>query len=334
MSADFSMRQLLACLNISVFNPVMDPALQKVEQIEEKQEAETKNPFHTGVALAGMISAALLAFFGLRSAAFIAGTVLFSVCSLALRKAKSDGVRFLLMTYHLSGFFLLTEAVFKISPFAMTACLFVFFVRSLFYPVGQWQRIVLSVSFFGAVCFLCRDSVFWALGAFSVLGTALLIFPLKNVYGREAGFVFTVLPLSGMLLSGALTVSGGASPLQEENMLVFPFTVDFLLLLAGLWRDMETNEIFWAVVIMFALLVIGWGVSVGLQGSLVLFVIAFFSNSAVLGKIAAFTVAGFLLIFFLSLPVSLFSAAVAGIVSGLIFDFFRYRLGLFSGKDG
>lgn len=328
------MRQLLACLNISVFNPEMDSALKKVERIEEKQEAETKSPFHTGIALTGMLSAAFLAFYGLRSVAFVAGVTLFLVCSLALRKVKSDGIRFLLKTYHLSGFFLLTEAMFEFSPLVMTVCLFFFFVSGLFSPTGQWQRSILSVLFFGGICFLCRDSVVWVLGAFSVLGTVLSIFPLKNVYGREAGFAFEVLPLFGLLVMDFLTVSGSISPLQDEKMLVFPFTANLLLLLSGLWRDMETDELFLAVIGIIILFIVGLTLSPGIQGSLVLFVIAFFSNSAVLGKIAAFASAGFFLVFFLSLPVSLFSAAIISAVAGLIFEFFRHRLGRFAGKGG
>ena len=334
MSTDFSMRQLLACLNISVFNPVMDSALEKVERIEEKQEAETESSFHTGIALAGMLSAAFLAFYGLRSVAFVAGATLFLVCSLALRKVKSDSIRFFLETYRLSGFFLLTKAIFEFSPLVMTVCLFFFFVCSLFSPTGQWQRIVSAVLFFGGVCFLYRDSVFWVLGTFSVLGTALSIFPLKNVYVRESGVVFAILPLFGLLAIDLLTVSGNVLPVQDEKMLVFPFTANLLLLLSGLWRDMETDEIFLAVIGIVILFIVGLTLSSGIQGSLVLFVIAFFSNSAVLGKIAAFASAGFLLIFFLSLPVSLLSAAIISAVAGLIFEVFRYRLGCFSGKDG
>ena len=324
------MRQLLACLNISVFDPVLGPALDKVCRIDEKQEKETGNPFHTPVALTGMLSAALLAFYGLSAFPLAAGAVLFTVCGLALRHATSDGLRYVLKTYFFSGFLLLMKALFVFSPAVMTGCLFVCFVRGLFRPTGRWQRVVLSVLFFGSVCYLSGNGVFWALGAFSVAGTALLVFPLKNVYGSQAGFVFTILSVAGLLAADLASATGAALPLYGEEWLVVSFTLDLLLLLSGLWRDMEANELFGAGVGIVVLLAVGLAFSAGIQGSFVLFVVAFFSNSVVLGKIAAFLFACFLMVFFLSLPVSLFSAAVACAFAGLIFEVFRYRLGRFS----
>ena len=326
MTADFSIRQLLACLNISVFNPVMDPALKKVCQIETKQEAESKSSFYTTASLTGMASASFLCFYGLRAYSFPAGAFLFAVCGFLLRKTTSDWARFFLRTYFFSGLLLLTEAMFSFSPVAMTLCLFFFLARSLFSPADRWARIILSVLFFSGVCFLYLGSLSVVVGVFSLLGTAGLLFPLKNVYGRESGIVFTVLPLLLILGDDVLSLLNGSPSLLQNWMILVVFAAELLLLFAGLWRDMEINELFLFVAGGIVLSVCGGFLSAGLQGCIVLFLIAFFIDSPVLGKIAAFLFSCFLTVFALSMTVSFFSAAMICAVTGVFFKAVRRHL--------
>lgn len=332
MASELSIRQLLACLDVSVFDPAMEPALKKAGDIEAEQEKENTDSFHTVPLLVVMAFAASLCFYGLKAYPFAAGLPLFVFCRMALQKTTSALKRFFLRTYFSCGFFLLIKGLFDISPVLTTALLFVFLVYSLFKPAGRWQKAVLSVSFFFCMSFLCRNILFLGMSLFSIAGTIAFLFPLKNTGGRITETVFTVFPLLLVLAGDILSVSTGMPRIQGEWMMALTLAVEALLPLFALWRDTEVNERFLFLTGAVALFLCGSFVSVGIEGCCVLFLIAFFINSAALAKTAMILIACFLATLVLSLPVSLFSAAVVCVVTGGAFEFLRYRSGRFAAK--
>ncbi|MBR1777680.1 MAG: hypothetical protein IJ752_03735 [Alphaproteobacteria bacterium] len=333
MSVEFSMRQLLACLNISVFDPAMEPALKKVCLTGTEQREEQKDPFCRLMPQIGMVVSALICFWGLRAYSLVAGAFLFLICGIALRKTASYSVRYFLRTYFLTGLLLLTKACFLFSPVAVIVLLFIFWGRSLFLPEGRWLRTVLSVLFFGYVSFLAGEYRTVFLGMFSIAGTAGLLLPLKNVYSREPSIIFAVFSLLLLLGNEVFFMLGFINPLQGSVVLSIVFAIELLLLFCCLRRDLETEEIFGSVIGILSLFLVGLCLSVGIEGSAALFLVSFFMDCPALGKIAAVLFACFLLVFLLSLSVSLLWAGIISLTAGLFFEGLRFQLKLLSSKE-
>ena len=313
MSVNFSVRQLLACLNVSVFDPVKEPALKKIGQTK----TETQTSFYNIPSLIIMMIIASVCFYGLRSYSFPAGSVLFIVCGLALQKSNSGAVRFFFRTYFFAGAFLLTQAVFWLSPVVMMALLFVLLVRSFFCPADVWQRIVLAVRFF----FLLQSLPIVPLALLSFLGTAGLLFPIKGMRNREAMYVFAVLPVLSLLIE---KMTGSLS--ADSWVWTGVFTSSFLLLIFRLYRDLEIGELSLFVIGALVLFFCGILLSVGIEGSIVLFLVAFFIDSAFLATAAILLFTSFLIVCFLSLPVSLVGAGIISLIAGCFFLLLRCRI--------
>ena len=333
MSIDFSMRQLLACLNVSVFDPTVEPALRKACAPEKDLETGQNNPFYNAVSLIGMLCASLLCFYGLRPYPFAVGMPLFIICGIAMYRTTSYTLRFFLKTYFISGAFLLTEACFRVFPASVTFLLFVLLMIGIFRPVGRWQRILISVLFFFSVCFIFHDRPIVPLALFFISGTAGLLFPLKNVYVREPAFIFAIFPLLLILIGEIFAVPEIVALSRESLKISVVFTSGLLLLFVGLYRDMEIEEFFKFCAGSVALFACGVFFSVGMEGSLALFLIAFFTNCTALGRIAVILFTCFFVLFFLSLPLSLFFAGTMSLAAGVVFELFRFWLRHLSVKE-
>lgn len=310
MSVDFSVRQLLACLNVSVFDPVNEPALKKIGQ------TKTEKLTYSIPSLVMMIIIASVCFYGLRSYSFSAGSFLFAVCGLALQKTNSAVARFFFRTYFFAGALLLIHAIFSFSPVVMMTVLFVLMTRSFFCLSDAWQRIVLAALFF----VLFQNLPIVPLGLFSFLGTAGLLFPIRGTRNREAMYIFTVLP---MLLLLAEKVTGSSA---DSFVWTGVFTANFLLLIVRLYRDLEIGEFFLFIAGAVALFLCGILLSAGIEGSIVLFLTAYFIDSTFLGNVAVLLFVGFLIVLFLSLPASLFGAGIVSVIAAIFFALLRYRL--------
>lgn len=317
MSTEISMRQLLACLNISVFDPVMEPALKEVCRIEAEQKAEKRDPFCGMVSQIGMISASLICFWGLRPYALIAGLLLFVGCGAALCRAKSFMARFFWKTYFLTGLLLLLDASLSVFPIAVPTIFLFFLTRSLFFAQGRWQRYFLSILFFLACFWVFWDSSVVLTGIFSFLGTIGLLFPLKKIYLRETGIIFTVFPLILILAENISSLLGMGFFPEEIKSLCIVFSAELATLVVGLRKDMEIEEFFGFFFVLVASFLFGAFISVGIEGAFVLFLTAFFTDCPFLGKTAAVLFACFLVLFFLSLPVSLFWAGLISLFFGV-----------------
>lgn len=319
MSIDLTIRQLLACLNVSVFDPVMEPALEHA--VAERKD---KRIFCGFLLYGGILTAAFLLFWALRPYAVYAGGALFCVCGLILKNAVRSSVRIFAKTYFLSSLLLLGERLFLFSPSAAVAVVSFFFVRSIFSESDSRFRTLIAVALFVCVCAAFENERAFCAGVFSVAGTAGLLFPAKRVYAKEAGTVFVLLPLL-LLLSENLTISP-EMPFRNVVFFATAFTADFILLACCLKRDLETVEWIRFISGLLILSLCGFFVSAGMQGCAVLFLTAFFTDFPELGMASALLFGAFFLVLLLSLPVSLFSAGIAALCVASVFEYIYFRL--------
>ena len=333
MSSDFSLRQVLACLNISVFDPLVEPALKKACRIDAEQKAEKRAPFHNVFSLIVLQVAALICFAGLRPYALPAGIGLVFFCAIALKKATISSWAFFFRVYFLAGLFLLAEILFRSFSFAVPVILLMFLVRSAFVFKSRETRTLLAVWFFISVFALCRtESSFFPLvpaAVFSVVGVTGLLFPLKGLYWREPSVVFATLPLFVVLgYDIFLLVTQTVFVLYPRGATVMAvaFTAEALMLICCLRKDLELGEIVLSCLAALALFLCAFLLSGGLAGTIVLFVTAYLTDARVMGRTAAVLFSCFLTVFFLSLPISLFSAGLICALSGAVFGWFYLRL--------
>ncbi len=331
MSTDFSLRQLLACLNISVFDPLVEPSLKKACQIDAEQKAEKKNPFHSVFSLIVLQIAALLCFYGFRSHSFSAGLFFVLFGGMFLYKTTSQGYHYFFKIYFLAGLLLWGEKLFLFSPFLVAVLLLFFLLRNLTNPKARDNRVLSALWFFGVVVwtvFLFYPEFFsWTLCFFSLLGVLGLLFPLKNIYFREASVIFSVMPLFLLLVSELFCLEQKTFFCSRNEFLIaFTFFAEFFLLFFCLRTDLETNETFSFLFADFLLFLTGLFLSNGLSGTITLFTIAFFTDARDLGRSAIILFSCFLLTFFLSLPLSFLTAGWVCSFSGLVFALFYIRL--------
>ena len=318
MATEFSIRQLLACMDVSVFDPVTERALKKVAGMETALEKEPQTDVVSSIT---MFLAAFICFWGLRPYPYMTGIPLFFCCAAALHGKNSPVTVFWLKTYLLCGSFLLTEALFKVSPAGMTFFLSLLLFYSLFRVSGGWRRTVVSGLLFCCAYFCFPDHPAVSLILLPVLGTLELLFPLKRIYAREPAEVFTILPL--FFLLGEEIRQGMSCPL------VFPllFTLQLILLGIGLYRDLETGEKIRFFFETVCLSVCGFFLSAGLEGSVVLFFLAYFTNMPAFAFIATVLFVLFLILSLMASSLSLMSAGVAALIAGVIFALVWRRTG-------
>ncbi|MGN1078807.1 MAG: hypothetical protein ACI4TE_01395 [Alphaproteobacteria bacterium] len=335
MPSDFSLRQVLACLNISVFDPLVEPALKKACQIDSEQKTAKREPFHNVVSLIVMQVAALICFAGLRPYAVPAGVLLVLFGGVGAAKTGSAASRFFFKVYLLAGLFLLAETVFRFFPFAVPGIVLFFLLRGAFCPTGRETRALLAFWFFISVAAAFGadrpPSLFLLTGFFSFAGVAGLLFPLKNLYWREPSVVFAVLPLFLVLGYETAVLTGSAAPVVQSGLVsAVTFAAEAFMLIFCLRRDLETGEIVLSCLVALGVFLCALLLSGGLAGSAVLFLTAFFTDARVMGRIAAVVFSCFLIIFFLSLPISLSAAGLAAALSGVVFGLFYLHLKRFA----
>lgn len=331
MPSDFSLRQTLACLNISVFDPLVEPALEQARRIDAEQKTAKNDPFRNVFSLFVLQAAALICFAGLRPYAVPAGVLLTLTGGLAVGKAGSPAWRFFFKVYFLAGLFLLAETVFRLFPFAVPAFLFLFLSRAVFRRKSREARTLLAFWLFVSVvaAVLPQGAVFLFLsaGLFSLTGVAGLLFPLKNLYWREPSMLFAVLPLFSALGYEAAALAGYVAPVAESGFIAAVlFTAEAFMLVFRLRKDLEAEETVLFSLISAGLFPCALLLSGGLAGSAVLFLTAFFTDSRAMGRIAAALFSCFLAVFFLSLPVSLSAAGTIAAFSGIVFGLLYLRL--------
>ena len=321
MSIDLTIRQLLACLNVSVFDPLMEPALKSAAVVQEERD-DSRNAIFLCI---GMFVAAFLCFLALRPYSLQAGGTLFLICGVLLKKTACFPVRVLAKTYFLSALLLLGERLFSYSPLAAVSVLVFFFFRSLFSEKDGLFRVLISVVLFIGTCVAFKnESVFFA-GFFSMVGTAGLLFPVKKAYVKEAGTVFSLLPLLFLLMNDVYLLQNAG---VVRGYLVFPaaFMADFLLLVFLLRRDSDAAELIRLLAGAFVLFLCGFFLSAGIQGATVLFSLAYFTDSPKLGITAVVLFGLFLLVLLLSLQISLFVAGMTALCVAAFFEYLYFRL--------
>ncbi len=322
MPADFSLRQTLACLNVSVFNPAVEPALKQACRIDAERKTAKKDPFHGLFSLIVLQLAAFACFVGLRPYAVWAGTALTLAGLVAAAKTKNAAFHRFATVYLWAGLMLLGEKLFFLLPAAVPALIFPALLSGMAKQSRRERRILgsfwLAASVFAAAFRLAPAAVFPIAGLFSLIGAAGLLFPLKNVFDREPAIVFILSPLFLKLGLETAALTGWTPPVTSGCVSAAAFALQGVLLNLALRKDLESGEkaLFWlstAALFAFAALV-----SDGMAGAAVLLAVAYFTDARSLAKTAAALLIAFLAVFILNLPVSLSSAATLCAVAGLL----------------
>lgn len=324
MSSDFSVRQLLACLNISVFDPLVEPVLKKACQIDAAQLTKKKDPFHGIFSLIVWQIASFICFLGLRPYAVPMGLLLIVFCAVAIKRITSVSGRFFFKVYFFSGVLLLAEKLFCFFPFIVPVIILCFLLQSAFCLQKREMRAVLAFWFFITVLLIFwnhfRNFVPVVIGCFSLVGITGLLFPLKNVYWREPSVMFAVLPLFFILFYETAVLIQIMTPMfQNRSVIAFFVMFESLMLIFCLYKDLDLSEFILFCLVTIGLYMCTFLLSDGLGGSVVLFFTAFFIDAHHLGRIAAILFTCFLILFFLSLPISLFAAGMVSMLSGILF---------------
>lgn len=337
MNDRFSIRQILACLNVSVFDPVLEPALMKACRSSMEREKERRVFLHYFLMVSGMCCAALVCFAGLLPHAFPAGAVLVAFCFLGTKySVKSPAVHFCFKTYLLSGFLLLAAAFFETAPFIVAFVSLALLLSYSFSPKNSDRKLIVAVLFFsltaGAFYRYNPLSVPYVLAGFSLLGFCNFIFPLKGLYWRRPSVFFLTVPVFLLLAARILEMCGAAVP----GISVFPlscvFSAELVMLTAFLWKDMETKECFYVGLSDAVLVLLAFLLSPGVAGAVLLLILSFLTDARLMGIFAVIMLAGFLIVLFLSLPMTFMTAGSASLGCAVLFGLFHYQLKRLSRK--
>lgn len=338
MQPDFSLRQVLACLNVSVFDPLVEPALKRACRIDAECKEIKEKAFYSVFSLIVLQLAALICFIGLRPYAVFAGICSILLGSICFKKTLSAKWRFFFKIYFFAGSLLLAKTLFNISPLIVQGIVLTILLRAALFANGRETRALLAFWFFVSVAApfgVDRSvSLFLLLGFFSLVGSAGLFFPLKGLYWREPSIVFAVLPLFIILGYETIGLIENGAVIDQSNLVfAVTFTVQFLTLIFCLRKDLDPGEILLFCLAAGGVFLCALLLSGGLAGSAVLFVTAFFTDARVMGRIAIILFSCFLLVFFLSLPISFLAAGTVAAFSGIAFGICYLRLKRFISQE-
>lgn len=331
MNERFSIRQILACLNVSVFDPLLEPALMKACRGSMERERERRAFLHYFLMISGMCCAALICFAGLLAYALPAGTALVAFCLLGTKySVKNPAVHFCFKTYLLAGFLLLSAAFFETAPFIVAAVSLALFLSYSFSAKNSDRKLIVAVLFFsltvGAFYRHNPASVPYVLAGFSFLGFCNFIFPLKGLYWRRPSIFFLIMPVLLLLAARILELCGKAVP----GLSVFPlscvFSAELVLLTGFLWKDMEARECFYVCLLDAGLIFLAFSLAPGAAGAVLLLVLSFFTDARSMGVFAVVMLAGFMIVLFLSLPMTFITAGTASLGCAALFGLFYYKL--------
>lgn len=327
---DLSVRQTLACLNVSIFDADVENVLERARQNEIERQKEKRNPFHGVPSLLIQAAAALVCFWGLRAFAWSAGAALTVVCGVGLARSRSLPARYLFGAYFGTGVLLLIKALFVLNPVLAVLPTGAMSAAACVKPVRRAQRIQAAALFFAvcvAACLPLGGGVSGAvLALFCVSGTVGLMFPAREIRWRETAVVFTAAPLfvwagydaaalSGVLPRGIPDAAGAAVCLAETALLLF-----------ALRKDAEAGEkaalALWGSGAAVAACFLGGGFALSAS----VFATAYFTGGRALGKVAAAAFLWFWGLFLLSLPCSFETAAGIGAACAAAFSGLSARL--------
>ena len=315
---DFSVRQALACLNVSIFDADVENVLEHARLNEIERQNEKRNPFHGVPSLFVQALAAFVCFWGLRAFALPAGAFLTVVCAAGLARSRSLIARYVFGAYFGAGVLLLVKALFAFAPAFAVLASGALSAAACAEPVRRAQRIQAAALFF-VVCAIAvlpfgSGAAGIVLSIFCMSGTIGLMFPARQIRWRETAIFFTA-ALIGVLPHGIPNGAGAAVCLTETALLLF-----------ALRKDAEAGEkaalVLWGIAVSVAASVLGGGFAL----SAAVFATAYFTCGRALGKVAAAVFLWFWGLFLLSLPCSFETASVIGVVSGTAFFGLSLRL--------
>lgn len=333
MIKNLSVRQLLACLNVSVYADAVKPLLEKQGENHDLLLKNEQPLFFVFLLNIGMWGIALMAFhaFHFFEQDLWIGCVLVLLSSIGYFYNRS-----LLFSYFCWGYFLAGELLFLFALFQFSPAVTAFFALLFLLIGGRSERSPFrQVSTTLLFCFfLCKafyqnspetalDNVVILL---SSIGFLTFVLPVKYLYWRQASVLFLCIPLVLLLLCQMLSLTGiELCAYSSRTSLMFCIEVFFLLIM--LWKEMEYGERFFCLILSLLLLAIGYTVSPGLTGGAVVVFLAFFGDSKPLAFIGSGVMLAFFFVWLLTLPLSFGQAGWLLLLFSTVFFFLQQHLG-------
>lgn len=342
MSFSLSVRQLLACLDVSVFSDENALALEKLAK--ERETERHRAFFETVLLAAGMAGCIAATFSACRESAFAPwiGLGLLAAFFQMHNFVSVVWGRCLCWAYMTAGELLLIVSVFPETPLFATVL-----SGAVFFAANGKTRDVLC-RLLSASVFVCTA----AAACFPVFGTGALNVAVPFL--SFAGFIAYAFPsvkfppryAAGVFSGGALCLLAAvqacrtAGYMTEYSFEALPpaFFAEFLFLIWALRRETERREkaLFFAAA--FTALVCGYCASAGVAGASALFCAAFLADAKADARFAVVAGLVFCVLFVLNLPED-FNAAASEcfLIFAVLFALrlaFKARIGRKEGREG
>lgn len=331
MSSRLSVRQLLACMDVSVFKDETAFALERLEDRRSAGIEERRSLFENALLFVGMTGTFVSAVLSCCGFDYWGWTGL-GLALLFFELYSFIPVvwgRCLCWAYFSAGAFLCASAISFEAPFAGMAAGFLFLFLSHKKTDDPLCRIFSTL----LCCLVFTESALasggnmpsYVIFALSFGGFILCAFPRFNVFSREAVYIFLTYPLAFLAGIDAAELGGG---LADVSLLwaSLCFSCEFLLLMWALRKETDRREKALCFSLVLLALVSSFAVSAGLVGAAALFCLAFLADSRGLGIFAAGSAAVFCGLYLLALTWDLREAAILSLsLFGILF-LIQFRL--------
>lgn len=310
-----SVRELLACLDISVFRDETALALERLEDERVCREASRRSFFENGLLFAGMAGSAAAVVAACRLLPYagwagLAASLLFYQLYAFIPVVWG---RCLCWAYFTAGEFLLVQSVAVEAPAVaalVAGCFFLLSCRK------TDDVLCLGIAAF-VFCFFLTSSSFAVLKTdalnfiipfFAFAGYGACAFPCTKLFPRVCVFIFLIWPL--LLLAGvsAGQVAGIWTDVSVSGA-AFAFFAEFLFLNWALRAETDRREKALCLSAVLLALVAAYAVSPGIVGASALFCLAFLIDSKALAVFSAAAIPVFSGLYVLAMPADLETAA-------------------------
>lgn len=315
MNAPLSVRQLLACLDVSVFRDETAAALERLEDERACREANRRSFFENGLLLAGMAGCAAATVAACRLSAY-AGWIGLAASILFYRLYAFVPVvwgRCLCWAYFTAGQILFLQAVSVEAPAVAALAAGGFFMLSRkktddVLCLGSAACVFCFFLTLSSFALLRGDALNFVVPFLAATGFGACAFPCAALLPRVTVFIFLIWPL--LLLAGVTAgqVAGVWNDVSASGA-AFTFFAEFLFLNWVLRAETDRREKALCLSAALLALVAAYTVSPGIVGASALFCLAFLIDSKAL---AVFSIAAILVfsgLYVLAMPADLGTAA-------------------------
>ncbi len=308
-----NIRQILSCLNVSVFDDKNESALLTGGRLlSSLTESEVFSSFGQKVLI---WIGALSMLFAFSNSPAIAGGVLFGTGAILYRMKRNSP---LIETLLLSGALNVTAALTGFSLFSAVAATGALLLFVMSAPNRNGFVTNAALLFAGTLLFAVGEArIITTAAVMSVAGTVLFLIPAGRYFCRRASVVFMAVPPVVFAVGEIAGLTGKTLPFSPSA--VFAAAIEAILLFGLLYRDLNGRERIIGLSCIAVIALLAALFSPGAACCLVLGAIAYFANESVLGKAALCGLLFFITAGLLQTRLSFGALAVTGLLSAAVF---------------